>query len=267
MKKRRRAMMSGRFARPQRIDSWLGEIYRQLADKDYAGAIQTCQRILPRIPPGSPHHAEVLEYLGIAHQMLQHLDQAYEVLSQAVSIAPERSELWYDRGLAARYTSRQGRSVRDFERALELEGDPALRKKMAEELAFARQMAEKEMALRGPGFTLEQFIEQEELYQAGVKLMEGEAWGEAELVFRRVIEMGDCREQPWGNLGICLMMQRRYDEAEAAWHRALELNPRYEHAQQNLASLPTIRQTGVLPPLKVTGPFDGHELRKSLSFR
>ncbi len=31
--------------------------------------------------------------------------------------------------------------------------------------------------------------------------------------------MGDCLPQPWGNLGICLMMQERYDEAEAALKR------------------------------------------------
>ena len=60
--------------------------------------------------------------------------------------------------------------------------------------------------------------------------------------------------QPWGNLGICLLMQRRFDDAEAALRRALEIDSDYTIARQNLAALPTIRASGKLPAMRIIPP-------------
>ena len=87
----------------------------------------------------------------------------------------------------------------------------------------------------------------------------------AEEALRRVIEMGDAVPQPWGNLAGCLIMQERYDEAEEALHRALEIEPDYDLAQRNLALLPIIRQTGV-PDFEVRQPFKGRKLKQSITF-
>src|SRR6266700_1441668 len=42
----------------------------------------------------------------------------------------------------------------------------------------------------------------------------------------------------------CLILQGRYDEAEAALKRALEIDPRYTIAKKNLADLPEMRRIG-----------------------
>ena len=47
-------------------------------------------------------------------------------------------------------------------------GNPVLAQKVVEELHVSRQMVERELAMRGPHFTLEQLIAQEELFQRGV---------------------------------------------------------------------------------------------------
>src|SRR5260370_9332640 len=99
------------------------------------------------------------------------------------------------------------------------------------------------MKPRGPDFTLDQLIEQEGLFQNGLQLMEAGEWEEAEQAFQASITMGDCLPQPWGNLGISLMMQERYDEAEAALKRALVIEPRYTLATINPAALPYTRPT------------------------
>ena len=114
---------------------------------------------------------------------------------------------------------------------------------MRRELKFAREVAERTLKLRGPNFTLEQLIEQEDLFQDGLQLMEAGEWQKAEQAFQASIAMGDCLPQPWGNLGISLMMQERYDEAEAALKRALVMDPKYTLAKNNLAALPEIRRT------------------------
>jgi hypothetical protein len=51
-------------------------------------------------------------------------------------------------------------------------------------------------------------------------------------------------------------MQRRFEEAKAAYRRTLEIDPNYLHARNDLAALPDIRRTGVLPDPIMTGPFD-----------
>jgi tetratricopeptide (TPR) repeat protein len=79
--------------------------------------------------------------------------------------------------------------------------------------------------------------------------------------------MGDGLPQPWGNLGACLIMQQRYDEAEMALQRALAIDSKYEFARYNLAALPSFRQSSEPPVSRISGPFDGHTLKKSLTFR
>jgi tetratricopeptide (TPR) repeat protein len=197
--------------------------------------------------------------------MLQDFDRAYKAFSKALTVFPNDAMIWYNRAGAGRYTMRFGQSVRDLERALELESDPLLRKRCEDALAFIRPIAQEEMALRGPDFTLDDLIEQQEMFQTALRLMEEKRWDKAEEAFRRVIEMGDCHAQPWGNLAGCLIMQERYDEAEDALCRALEIDPDYDLAQRNLVLLPIIRQTGV-PDFELRQPFKEQKLKQSITF-
>ncbi len=72
--------------------------------------------------------------------------------------------------------------------------------------------------------------------------------------------------QPWGNLGLCLMMQLQFDAAEAALQRALEIHPSYTIARQNPARLPKIGETELLPVMQISSPFEGRNVKRSLSF-
>src|SRR5947209_15846946 len=168
--------------------------------------------------------------------------------------------------MASRFTSRFGRSLRDYERAKELNIRPELAKKLEEELEFARELAEKTLQLRGPDFTLDQLIEQEGLFQDGLQLTEAGKWEEAEQVFQASIAMGDCLPQPWGNLGICLMMQERYDEAEAAFNRALFIDPTYRIAKNNVALLAESRRTGLPKIMGISDPFRNTKMKQSITF-
>jgi Flp pilus assembly protein TadD len=247
------------------VDRTLDLIGHLIVQGDYQQAVAHCERLLNYLPQQTQQRAEVLSQLGIAHAMLQNFRKSYEVFTEALAITPKNAELWYNRSTANRFALRIGQSIRDLEQAIKLNTRSELREKYHEELQFCRKMAQASIELRGPDFTLDQLIEQETLFQQGLQLMEAEKLEEAEQAFEASIAMGDCLPQPWGNLGICLLMQERYDEAEAALKRAIALDPNYTLAKENLAALPEIRRTG--PPRVVFNePFQHTKLKQSIRF-
>ena len=58
--------------------------------------------------------------------------------------------------------------------------------------------------------------------------------------------MGGRLPQYWGNLGVSLIMQSRYDEAETALKKAIEIDPEYILARNNLEKLPEVRRVGTV---------------------
>lgn len=162
--------------------------------------------------------------------------------------------------------SRIGQAHKDFLRARELDTKGEIKKELEKNLNLSGKAVEDALKMCGPAFTLDQLIEQEEHFQHGMDLMEAGQWEQAESHFRATIAMGDCLPQPWGNLGISLMMQERYDEAEAALQRALVIDPKYTLARQNLRLLPEVRRNGPPALFGVQDPFRNVESKTSARF-
>jgi len=248
------------------VDKYLDLIGHHIFQGNYAEAVTLCERLLNYLPQHAPQRVDVLARLGTAQAMLQNFPQSYEAFTEALALEPKNAELWYNRSTASRFVSRFGQALQDIERAIELNTRSELAEKFDKELQFGRKMAEESRKLRGPDFTLDQLIEQEDLFQDGLQLTEAGEWEEAEQVFQASIAMSDCLPQPWGNLGICLMMQARYDDAEAALKRALEIDPKYTIAKNNLAALPAFRRTGPPDMVALNEPFKHSKLKQSITF-
>lgn len=259
----------GWLVSPRQIEDWLRQASNQLVEGKHNQVITTCQRILRVAPPdATTMRAEALQYLGAAQAMLQNYYDSYDAFTQALAFTPDDPRLWYNRGMTCRFVGRMGQSQRDLELALELESpDNKLAGRMAEDLKVSRDFAEQSRALRGTDFTLDQLIEQEGYFHEAMNLMASRCWAEGEELFRRVIAMGDCLPQPWGNLGVCLMMRERYDEAEVALRRALELDPEYEHARRNLDAALETKRTGQKPVMGgITEPFKDKKIKQAIVF-
>ena len=259
-KKRSLSTTSSQFDRAYAL------VEQHMVQGNYEEAVTECERLLSFLPKRAFQRVDVLAQLGTALIMLQDFLRGYGVLSEALELDPVSADLWYNRSGVCRHLSRFGQALKDAERAVALNKDRDLAKQMADNLKFSRELAEKSMAMRGPRFTLDQLIEQESLFHSGADLMEAGKFKEAEEAFRGAIGMGDCLPQPWGNLGICLMMQERYDEAEATLKHALEIDPEYAIAKNNLAALPKTRREGTPKIFGVNEPFRNVKLKQSLTF-
>jgi tetratricopeptide (TPR) repeat protein len=208
---------------------------------DYDSVLLICKRVLQYIPKKDKKTAEAVGMMGMVYAMKKEFERSYQSFTQAIEIDPEDAPLYFNRGLSAMYTSRTGQSLKDFGKAVLLEGNGKMAAQFQEQVEFARGVVASELALRGKDFTLEQLIEQQELFQLGTNLTTQSKWQEAEVCFRKSIVMSDCLPQPQGNLGNCLSMQNRFDEAESAYRRALEIDPHYERALENLRKLAYLR--------------------------
>ncbi len=251
---------------PSQADNLFDRIVQQIIRGQYTEAVASCELLLNYLPQHAPLRADVLGQLGVAHGMLQNFPQSYQAFTEALALDPTNADLWFNRSRSSAYTIRTGQALRDVEHAIELNTSDEMIERLDEALRITRKMVEDSMKLRGPNFTLDQLIEQEELFQQGLKLMEAGKWTDAGQAFEASIAMGDCLPQPWGNLGGCLMMQERYDEAEAALKRALVIDPKYTLAKDNLVVLAHSRQVG--PPLgvKLNEPFKHSKLKQSITF-
>src|SRR5437763_11267821 len=96
---------------------------QQILKGDFAGTISICEALLHSVPKSSPLRIEVLALLGLAHSMLRHYQESYDVFSEAIALDDTMPELWYNHGLASDNLGRFAESVRDYERAVELLGD------------------------------------------------------------------------------------------------------------------------------------------------
>jgi tetratricopeptide (TPR) repeat protein len=265
--KKRRSLPKGWRASPQQVEAWLAKAEQQLIEKEYASAAQTTRRVLRHVPAGSKPSAEALRHLGAALGLLQDFEGSYRVLTKALEVAPEDASIWYNRAASGLFTTRTGQALRDVERAIELERNPRSRTMYERKRASLREIVDEQIALRGPDYTVDQLIEEQETFQAGIRLMEGGQWAEAEELFRQVIAVGNVPPQPWANLAGCLIMQERYDEAEEALRRALEIEPDYKVARLNLAKLPYIRQHGPSAvSTRIKAAHEGHEIRQDVIF-
>jgi len=102
----------------RQVDAWAIAASNLMRQGDYAGAVEIYERLLNYLPQRSPQRVDVLANLGAAQAMQQNFPQSYEALTEALSIQPNSADLWYNRGLACRFTGRAGQSLRDYERAV-----------------------------------------------------------------------------------------------------------------------------------------------------
>jgi tetratricopeptide (TPR) repeat protein len=257
-----------RLISPQSIKRSIVIAREQILQGDFEGAINTCEPQLDILPKRSPFRVEVLALLGLSHSMLQHFPESYDIFTEALTLDPDNAELWYNHGLACHFTTRIGQSVRSFERALQLLGTDKgeLSQKFAKELESSRKEAQETIEQLGGHFTLDELIAHEEDFQRGLSMMRSSKWKEAEKDFRKLLEKSDHVPQYWGNLGVSLVMQLRYDEAEEALKRALEIDPDYAFARNNLEKLPDVKQAGGPLGVRIRDVADQIDVKQAISF-
>ncbi len=166
--------------------------------------------------------------------------EAISFLENAIAVNPKFNKAHYNLGLAKIH-------LRQFEEALaSLDRAIALLPKDAPS-HFNRGIALNELGqLEDANAAFMQSLalgyEPTEVHHAvGVVRMRQKRFSEAEASFKKSLELGYPRpDESMNNIGVALMNQNRNTEAAEYIERALAINPRTPHAQENLARIRSI---------------------------
>ncbi|GHO85541.1 tetratricopeptide repeat protein [Dictyobacter formicarum] len=232
-----------------RVLKLLNQLQFDLVEGQFDRALEISEMLINYLPKTSPHLPEVLLNRGTAMMALEEYERAYETLSQAARLAPKDGFLVLMYARSCMYAMQSGEALVALEQAIKADESLLQNKAVKDTTKLIRRGAEDSLRRRGKGFTLEQLIAQEKLEYAGLRLMDEQKWEEAEAVFRQVIAISDCLPQPHNNLASCLIIQKRFVEAEKELVTSLKMEPRNPVAVHNMPLVRDAIKTGKIPEL------------------
>ncbi len=237
-------------AQRQELARWLEEGWLALVDGDFPQAIDHFRRVVKRYP----NSTEGWLGLGLALAWNGDKEEGYQAIRRSVELDPTRVEAWHAMASVADmlgYSLEAWDSIRTARRLAEEQNSPPETRRGLEvtEAAIYQglQRLAKEMGVdlfSEEGRTL--LREVYEAFNDGVRALRERDNARAVASFQRVVELAPNNPRAWGNLGVALAFLGKYDEAEAALQKALDIDPTYEPARLNLAHLRNAREQGDL---------------------
>lgn len=202
-----------------------------------AGKPRAARRRLERFVRQNPDHAESCSALGVCLLQLGDCGEALEHLRKAAALEPDEPLHRWNLAAAAKQAERLGGAYLALRDYLQLTDDSeGAAERRAEARSFVRAY-ERMLRDSHPGVSLHDYLRGEELFaRAYAALSEGRA-DDAARGFETVLALVPRHYPSWGNLGASYLALGRRVEARRCFERALELNPDYAIAQQNLQLL------------------------------
>jgi superkiller protein 3 len=220
-------------------------------------AITYCAMVLDHRGATRTQKIEAYSFIASVHMQTQDFSLAVDALNGAIKLTQNDWMLYFNRSQALLYISQMAQSLKDIERAATLCDEPDWQDKIAERLVFVGGLVAEECAGRGPDFTVDDLLLQQTLFHDGFQALLAKEYAVAETKLKQSIALGDVLPQPWFNLGSVYAQQGDFDSAEKAWRRAVEIDPEYEFAHNNLKHLPDMRAGKELPLHVNSEPYKG----------
>jgi|GEM_PF-4168927 len=204
-----------------------------------SGRPEAARRKLERFIKTHPEHAEGRSALGVCLLQLHEPELAITELRKAAQLEPEEPLHAWNLAAASKEADRLGGAylaLRDYLSLGTRDLTEGSEERRLEARSFVRAY-ERALGESNPGIALTDFLRGEELFaRAYAALTEGDA-SDAANGFEAVLALMPNHYPSWGNLGAAYLKLSRFAESKRALQRALELNPQYHLAQENLELL------------------------------
>ena len=205
-----------------------------------AGRPKAARRRLERFVTHHPENAEGRSALGVCLLQLDQLESAVEHLREAARLEPDEPLHRWNLAAAAKHAERLGGAylaLRDYLTITDTGEGASERRKEARRFvrAYERMLRDTH-----PGVPLGDYLRGEELFARAHAALEEGRPDEAAAGFEQVLALVPRHYPSWGNLGAAYLALDRKIEAQRCFEHALELNPDYQIARENLAMLATL---------------------------
>ena len=204
-----------------------------------AGRPEAARRKLERFVKTHPEHAEGRSALGVCLLQLQEAELAIVELKKAAELEPDEPLHAWNLAAAAKEADRLGGAylaLRDYLSLVSRDLTDGADERRLEARSFVRAY-ERALGESHPGVTLADFLRGEELFARAYAALAEDHPDDAARGFEAVLALMPRHYPSWGNLGAAYLKLGRFAESKRALQRALELNPQYHLAQENLELL------------------------------
>jgi tetratricopeptide (TPR) repeat protein len=212
-----------------KVDSRVDEAVH-LADRGY---FKQAESILTDLLVSNDDILSVHFGMGVVMMVQKRFDTAIMYFSRAVKIYPYYWNAWYNLATCYHKTDQFALMIKAYRQVIEW-GNPE-----EEHVQHAKKVIE---LLRGSitkefGLTLERYLQASDIFEKAVVAMDNSAWDIARKGFETVLKINPKSAKSYGNLGICYIFLKRYEDALKALDNALLINPNYELAKNNRTSI------------------------------
>lgn len=208
-----------------------------------AGEFDDPKKIIENLLIKNPRYHTTLYAMGVVHLMQNKLDDAILYFEKAIKIFPAFEEAWFNKGAAHQKKLEVIKMIEAFQKVVALGEPKEPHVKQANKVlrGLAKQIR------RESGISLNTYCEAGLLFERSFEKMQNQLYEPAIDGFQQVIKINPAHYQSYGNLGICLAIIGRKQEALNALDQALRINPGYEPAiinRQNLLNLKDDQTSG-----------------------
>jgi predicted O-linked N-acetylglucosamine transferase (SPINDLY family) len=256
---------------PQGADAALGEVHRFLALSAYtrgqfAEAVAQVQKALVLLPHeaaahdnlslflaalGKPVDAEAAarqavalmpglangwHNLGRALLMQKRFADAEPALREAIVLSPNNADVWNNLAAVLEQRRREPEAVVALQRALQLRPDFPLARQNLTRLQTVRPPSVRPASAPPRSSLLPASCAADE-NNLGAQLLAQGRFGVAEAAFRRALALEPDLVEPTFNLGKVLLLRQKFDEAEPLFHKVLQKRPNWAEAHYHLGLL------------------------------
>lgn len=209
------------------------QTFRQAQERHRAGDLAGALKLYGRVLAQTPDHPGARHGSGLLHLAQGRLDAALEQLAEAVAAAPERPLYRFNHGLALSRAGRNDEAVAAYRKAVALKGDFAdawnnLGLLLGEDPAAAEEAFTAAVAA-SPGHAA-----------ARVNLARAQcarrARDAAAATLKPLLATPQAPAEAWFLMGTIEEDEQRFEEAIACYHRALERDPGFSRARNNIGT-------------------------------
>jgi predicted O-linked N-acetylglucosamine transferase (SPINDLY family) len=212
-------------------------LVQQASNQLGAGRLQQAEALCQQVLRQAPGHPDALHLLGVIAQQVGRSQLAVELLSQAITQAPQRSGfMYFNRAVALDALQRPAEAMADYQRTVSMLPEMAQAHahlgriywglgRLEAAAASCELAIYQQPGLAGAHFTL------------GMVRHAQERLDDAAACFRRVLELNPGSAEALHHLGDVLNRQGSFDAAEASYRQALALDPTLHMTHNNLGNL------------------------------